>query len=160
MGGKGSGRKKSPLHGDSSREGAGRGVPPSLTQSEEDLKKQAAELAGGSPEGGEASLSGKRGPGRPRKAPVVEIQYPIEAITQVHKGIWDWIAASMKSEYRLSEQGAHEMAVYADLCLRQYVTPVLAEHACLAAYLFSQVTALSVCVLMRKGKKDGPSPGV
>lgn len=92
---------------------------------------------------------GKRG----RKAKAEEIAFPVEALAMLHREVWLMIAKGLRSQFILSEEGAAEMAKFADLCLRQYAGPLLSEHAALAAYVMTQLTALGAVLVLRVPKE-------
>jgi hypothetical protein len=133
-------------------------IPPSVAESPEQLEKDAAALAGGAP--GEE----RRGPGRPpgsktkKPGPVPAFEFPLEALALAHKGIWDFAGDRLRSDFRISTEGALEMARFADLCLRQYVMPFLADHAALAGYLLTQVSTLAAMIASRRPGKVAPQP--
>lgn len=90
-----------------------------------------------------------------------EIPFPKEALAVVHKGVWTFIAKSLRSDFTLTPQGADEMAIWADLCLRQYLSPYLAEHAALAGYVLTQCAAFGMVIALRRPKEkatEAPAP--
>ena len=134
-------------------------APPGLA---EDPAALEAEAAGAAPPRDEAPgpKSGKKkpaaGPARRAAAPEPEptIPFPVEAIALLHLELWNALAKKLRSRYELSANGAQEMANYAELCIRQYLGPYLAEHAALAAYVMTQGAAVLALLALR----DTPNP--
>ena len=130
------------------------GVPPSLEESPANLAAEAAAAEAGA--AGDGDKPPKRKRGRPTKeeaaaaAAADAVPFPVEALAILHFELWRMVAASMRSRYQLSEEGAREMAAYAEVCIRQYVGPSLAEHTPLAAYLMTQGAAVMACFALRQ----------
>jgi len=101
-----------------------------------------------------------RPPGPARPAARAEPILPPESLAELHIAAWTWIAKSLRSRYQLSDKGALEMGRCADLLIRKYVGPALEGNAELAAYSFTQLTALLACVALRDigDKPAAPAP--
>lgn len=132
-------------------------VPPSLAEDPEQLAAEAA----GAPRAGDGApgpKGEKRKRGRPPGAAAAPaepvIPFPVEALAVLHRELWTIIARAFRSRYQLTEQGAFEMAQYAEICLRQYVGPTLAEHTPLAGYLMTQTAALLGVMALRAPTVD------
>jgi hypothetical protein len=134
-------------------------LPPSLKESFDTLKTEGAAVASAPPETEKKKRGRKPGSkNRPKDGTEpsgVEqiVEFPIEALSLMHFEIWRYIAKRLKSEYKISEQGAKEMGLYASLCIKQYLGPYLAQHQALAAYLLTQTTALTICIVTREVKE-------
>jgi hypothetical protein len=70
--------------------------------------------------------------------------------------IWTLIGKSLRSRYRITKPAADEMAKHADLVLRQYLGPVLADNAPLALYALTQFTALAAAFTLREPAQPVP----
>lgn len=139
-------------------------VPPSLAEDPEQLAREAeaaeasasAERPGGGkpkPKAARADAGGAAGAAEPPGLP-----FPVEALALLHLELYGWLGKRLRSRYRLSEAGAAEMARYAELCIRQYLGPYLAEHAALAGYMMTQATALIAVVALREPAPKEPKP--
>jgi len=140
-------------------------LPPSLKENLEELKREGSEEAG---EGTIFPVPKKRGrkPGqknKPKEPNVPEMpDFPIESLSLLHSEIWGVICVKMKSEFKLSPKGAEEMGTWSNQILKQYLGSYLAQHMALACYMLTQLTALSLCIAMRKPKLEisGDGDGV
>ena len=130
-------------------------LPPSLKEDIDNLKQESAQTA--TAEVVEPKKRGRK-PGSKNKvkeeaaAPVLP-DFPIESLEIFHREVWGFISQRLRSDYKLSEKGANEMAVWANQCLKQYVSPLLAEHHALACYMLCNVTSLAMVIAMRKPKE-------
>jgi len=95
------------------------------------------------------------GPAKPARA---ESIFPPESLAELHTAAWTWIAKALRSRYQLSEKGALEMGRCADLLIRKYIGPALEDNAELAAYSFTQLTALLACVALRDAGDKPAAP--
>lgn len=144
----------------SKSEMSGGNIPPSLQETTEKLLADAKNLSSNTPaanSGNENVSDAPRKRGRPKGStnkpkesnlPAI----PVEGLIFLHKGIWDGIANALHSDYRLSEKGAKEMGDWASICIKQYVGPIASEHFPLMMYCLTQITALGVCIAMRRLK--------
>jgi hypothetical protein len=87
-----------------------------------------------------------------------EVTFPVEAIAAVHGELWNALAKRLRSRWALSEAGAFEMGRSAEIVMRQYLGPYLAEHAALCAYLMTQAAALLALLAMREEPQEKPKP--
>lgn len=133
------------------------GLPPSLKENIDELKAEGAQAVEAS---GEVVTPKKRGrPKGSKNAPKDKEQvpqlpdFPLESLALLHTGIWNAISNRLRSDYKLSEQGAQDMALWANQVLKQYLSPYLAQHMALACYSLTQLTALSMCIVLRKPKE-------
>lgn len=140
-------------------------IPPSLKEEPGAIREEARRLAQegvpASAEGGKAASEIDEPPrkrGRPPKAKVIEVSFPVEALAILHRQVWEGLATLFRSAYHLSEEAAREMASYADLCLRQYAGPALAEHSALAAYSMTVLTHLAALLVVKKPVETSAKP--
>lgn len=148
------------------------GLPPNLRESADALAQEVAD-AGEPLEAPRARAKTKKGrraqaydmdtgepAGTVAMPPAADLPFPVEAIALMHRELWNALAERLRSRYQLSAEGAHEMATYAEICIRQYLGPYLAEHAALAGYLMTQAAALVSLVAMREAPKKPATPAV
>jgi len=143
-------------------------APPGLAEDPAQLAAEASAAPAGPTDG--PARNGKKiraadrqlesgGPGSVAPPPTGgEVIFPVEAIAAVHADVWKALARRMRSRYQLSPEGAQEMARYAEVCIRQYLGPLLAQHAALAAYLMTQGTALVALLALREEPEKKPQP--
>jgi hypothetical protein len=132
-------------------------LPPSLRENFDTLKQEGQTVVTD-----EQPKKRGRKPGsknKPKDEPVTPlVEFPVEALSLAHREIWHFVAKRLQSQYRLSEEGAKEMGNYASLVIAQYLGPYLAKHQALAAYMLTQVTALTVIIVTREPKPKEEKP--